>query len=316
MIKRALIVASFLLMIYSLVISQNRTFESKPQHQWQDNFVRAQRYLHNDSDTVHYVIAGTSLSSRLNIEHFPNTHNLAFGGQSLFDGLTLVKNSQIKPKVVLIETNFYDKEESHPFTTALTSPFVFNARAYIPVLQDQHQPVSYLGEMLSRYLGRKIWEIKWKAPIYISAAYRRLGISENNNDAKGEKSGIGLDKNKSKAFNEGIQLTLEKSSEIPDKQMLQERISALQEHVKYLQENKISVVFFEMPVDSRLKESPKAKELRKVLYSAFPRQEYNYIKLDLAHQYKTSDGVHLPSEEANKYSIYLINELRSIVVAN
>jgi hypothetical protein len=101
-------------------------------------------------------------------------------------------------------------------------------------------------------------------------------------------------------------------SKLPGKEELNESFSILKTHVTYLQEHGVNIVFFEMPVNSKLVNLPKANIIRQTFYENFPESKFNYIPLQDSVTYKTTDGVHLNSNEAVEYTRYFRQNMKNI----
>ena len=105
MIKKSIILCISLFLIYTLFIYfLAPKWWTASQHQWQENIVKAQQFSYN-KETFQNIIVGSSLSSRLIMDSIPETYNLSFAGQSIFDGLNIVCNSNKSIKNVFIEIN-------------------------------------------------------------------------------------------------------------------------------------------------------------------------------------------------------------------
>lgn len=255
---------------------------SSSQHQWQDNVIKAQKYIYNENDTMYDVIIGSSLSCRLRMDSLQGFYNLSFGGQSIFDGLKILEKSENLPRNVYIETNVLLRGESKSFTNSLFSPFQYYTGKYFLSLRADKQPI----------------------PISIGyfMAFKRVlknKIEKLSNKIDNPKSNIQRDDLSNKMLN----LQIKSYSIQPDSTLLNNRLMELMSYIEFLKQNNVNIYFFEMPVNYKLIELPKTKTIRAKLYEIFPKYEYNYIKTDSS-KYITGDGVHLTNDEALKYTFF------------
>ena len=103
MIKKSIFVALLLFALWTafLMLKPNA---SVSQHVWQENIITTEEYLY-DVDFVPNVILGSSLSERIIIDSLSDFFSLAFGGQSIYDGLEILTQKDKLPKRVFIEIN-------------------------------------------------------------------------------------------------------------------------------------------------------------------------------------------------------------------
>jgi len=147
MIKKSLLIFIVLFISYTIFIMMNKQLTSS-QHQWQDqwqeNILNAQNFLYNDTTKNENLIIGTSSSARIIMDSLPNFLNLSLPGQSIFDGLNILKHKIILPKNVYIEMNFPLIKESDKFSFALYFPVFFIIKKYVLSLRDDKQPIPLL----------------------------------------------------------------------------------------------------------------------------------------------------------------------------
>lgn len=282
MVRKTLLLAGLLFVMYSVFVAfLAPTWWSASQHQWQDNVVKAQKFIYNERDSYENVIVGSSLSARLVMDSIPNTYNLSFGGQSIFDGLNILTHSTQLPKTVFIEMNFVDRAEDKTFTSSLYSVLFYPKKALVS-LRDDKQPIGIIGSKMSyRLIGKLIAPIK-----------SFLGLtSETNSSAD--------------FFSKMLQMQKNGYSQLPNDSLINESFNNLSRYVSDLEKKKVEVVFFEMPVNSELVDLPAARVKREVFYKRFPGSRYKYIPMPESEKYVTTDGVHLNEQEALKYTMYL-----------
>ncbi len=250
------------------------------QHQLQDNIIRAQRFIYLEEASINSVIVGSSLARHLKMELLPNMYNLSFGGYSILDGLKIVSQKIDMPGTIYIETNVILKGENNDFQTSINSPILFNLRRILPSLRDEFQPVSLLGYNIIKL---KIKQLK------IST------IPANS---------IKTSKRDQALFLKMLNLQIEQYSIEPEINLLNENFQKLKGHIADFEKKGINIVFFEMPVNSKLMNLPKAIAIREFFYRTFPPIKYKYITVPENIKFKTRDGLHLGYEEAFNYTKY------------
>ncbi len=276
-------------MIYTLFVSYFAPKGwSASQHQWQVNIVKAQKFIYNENDSFQNVIVGSSLSCRLIMDSIPQTYNLSFGGQSIFDGLNILNHVDKLPKNVFIEMNFVLKAEDENFTSSLNSILYYPKKKLLS-LRDDKQPIGIIGSKISyRLTGRIIGHAKF--------FFNLTKKKDNNVDD---------------LFPKMLQLQIDYYLKIPSELLIKESFRNLKVYVSELEKKNINVVFFEMPLNNQLNILPRACLIRKTFYEIFPESKYKYISMPDSEKFVTSDGVHLTGEEAVIYTMYLKEKMKN-----
>jgi hypothetical protein len=278
MIKKTFLTTATLLICYSVLIKLLPTsFAVVPQHQWQENIIKAQRLQYNTSDTFDNVIVGSSLANRLADTLFRKTYKLAFSGGSIFDGLSILSHSKAMPKQVFIEMNMVFRQEDEKFTQNLNSPTLFYLKKELLFLQEEKQPVTLLASKVKQLLSPK----KQRANEIVPEPLFKILLA-----------------NQAEVF-----------SKSPEPALVKQSFQLLQAYVKEIESKGGKVIFFEMPVNPRIYNLPKAKITRNNFYTFFPKQQYEYMPLPSSEEYSTTDGIHLTLESAQKYSLFFSNYL-------
>ena len=294
MIKKTILVFLVLFVLFSLFIALKPKLGSS-QHQWQNNIIKAQKFVYDDTDTIENVIIGSSLSCHLIMDSLPSFYNLSFAGQSIFDGLKIIKNKNVFPKNVFIETNVIMCGENIDFTNSLFSPISFFLNNNFVALRADKQPIGiFIGyfQAMKSFIKNKI-------------------KNSINDKIKSEEKVLDVkpDMHENELFSKMLNLQIANYSKLPDTLELRKKIELLSDYVKLLKENNVNVYFFEMPINSNLMELPLAKTIRNELNSIFPTSMVNYIQIDSS-LYETSDGIHLNNNEAVKYTTFFKRKLK------
>jgi hypothetical protein len=288
MLRKIIFVALILTVGYAVFVS---SFAPKwwnaSQNQWQTNVIKAQNFIFGNTDSAVNVIIGTSLSCRLIIDSLPKTYNLSFSGQSIYDGLNILVHKDKLPPKIFIEMNVALSKENKDFTSTINSPVLFYPKKNILALREDKQPMGIIGNRIHKgIMDHFILKCKYF-----------FHLEPKKNEAEN------TDKNK--LFEKMLQLQVEAYSKIPNEQLVNECFNTLAKYTMELERKGTTVVFFEMPVNSKLNYLPKAKIIRDTFYSRFPKSKYQYIPIPDSLSFKTTDGVHLDEHEAMTYTSYL-----------
>lgn len=298
MIKKSIIFTIFLLICWGGFIKY-KPF-SLSQHQWQDNIISAEKFIF-DTDSIDNLIVGSSLARRLQMDSLPNFYNLSLGGQSIFDGLNILKNKKNLPKNVFIETNVIVRGENSNFKEIVSSPILNTLKAGSNIFRTDKQPLAYTGRrfvtpVVGAFFSKVIYRVRDK----IKLEFKQ---KEENNNSEQDNS----------LFDKMLTLQIERYSKDIDTSMMDKRFENLKKHVNFLESKGVNVFFFEMPVNPKLIELNRADYLRNRVKSEFPNNNFITLPENIG-IYKTGDGVHLTGEESKTYTNYFKNE--AITVAN
>jgi hydroxymethylpyrimidine pyrophosphatase-like HAD family hydrolase len=298
MVKKSFLTAFIFLCVYSLYVTNFKT-SSASQNQNQDNLVKAQQYMFANH-VPENVIVGTSLSCHLHTDSLKKFYNLAFNGSSIYDGLNVILNGNKLPEKVFIETNLYLNNKSEQLSSQLYNLYPLYTSKIIPIFRYENQPIGKLVFCLNP-IGDKI-------------------VLHHNNFMKRVKEKIELQQNPSvikkkdiylNVFNQMLNLQKENFKELPLKKEIIFKLKELKVIVSKLKNKGVEVVFFEMPINSDLSKSIRAKLLRKKL-TRFFLHKVRFIPLDTT-KYITSDGVHLNDFESIVYTKYFRGKIMSII---
>lgn len=288
LILKVILSTFFLLLGYAVLIKYYKPNAQIAQHQWQDNFIKAQNYLYNKNCQTENIIVGSSMSSRISTKNLIATYNLSFSGQDIFDGLELIKKSSVLPGTIFVETNVLFKKHNEDFLTSLCNPVLFEIRKNIPVMRDGKQPIALAGVPL--------------LTIIIS------GIKKKT-----------LEKNTVAIVSDGVNkityaqfLSLHKSEYNiePSKETIDDAILKLKAYVQYFEERNVEVIFFEMPIDPTLCMLKHPVSIRASVLRSFPKNKF--IRQPDCSLYSTSDGIHLSDAGEVTYGKFIRSYMDSI----
>ncbi|MFD1466648.1 hypothetical protein ACFQ48_00315 [Hymenobacter caeli] len=276
MVKKSLLAAAVLFGLYAFFIGHFRPQLSVSRQQWQDNQIRAEKYLY-DNPGARRVLVGSSLSARL--DPLPGVYNLALSGQSVLDGLAIVSAAGRPLETVYVEMNVLDRGEDHNFIQGLRNPILDRGRRMFLALRADKQPLSILAEKTQTALTPLVERLTPAAP---------AGAANPGGTALFAKM---LD-NQQRLY-----------AAVPPE--LPANFAALRGYVQALRARGTRVVFYEMPVQAPLCRTAKADAIRAQFARQFPPAAYRYVALPACGDYQTMDGVHLNSESAARYTRYL-----------
>lgn len=282
MVRKSLLVTGLVFAIYAVFIGRIRPHWSVSQHQWQDNQIKAEKYLY-DPQSTHSVLVGSSLAARL--DSLPDVYNLAFGGQSLFDGLALVTRQAHSPRTVYIEMNVVNRVEDVNFTQALTNPVLGRAKQSVLALRADKQPLAVLGEHLQMYLQGL--RMRFASPAAAAAPAGSVNP----------------------LFDTMLKNQVHDYAQLPAPELMQSQFSKLRTAVAALEQRGVRVVFFEMPMDAHLCDAPKSVAIQAAFRRNFPASRFGYLPRPKCSDYQTTDGVHLNKESADRYTAVLSKQL-------
>jgi hypothetical protein len=300
MIKKILIVASFLFVGYTIFI-----YARKPSHisqnQWQANMVRMQDFQYGNY-TAKYVVVGTSLANRVFLFDTPEDYyNLALDGGTIYDGLEIISKKKTMPEWILIETNTIANYAISDMVKTAHLPGLSVIKRYILPLQERYQPVSIITPLLVK-IYNSINSIF--SPVHhASDPPPRPGIADKN-------------KSSSKPAVQNVPAvqskTLNKSAENKE---LVTALTHLDGYIDYFKKNNVRIIFFEIPHDQSPQGAPPPHvvQLRGAIRERYAPGTCDYISIPEGEKYETTDGLHLNNESAMRYRKYLLRETKRIV---
>ena len=281
MIKKTLIYFLVFFALYNAAVYLWEPDITTGQSQNQGNIVSAENYIYNGKGKD-IVIVGSSLAFRMKQDYLPkNYYNLAFGGNSIYDGLEIIKRSGNVPKIVLVETNIFMRPGNAGFISSLFTPGLSEAKNTLPGMRTSNQPVNLLMNELQHLMAK------------------------NKQAAAAPQTDTVL-------YNKVLQNHLNEYERVPDIDTADMRVEALKNYLDYLKGLGVKVMFFEMPVDCELANTPLTRYLGKKLEYEFPPALYPRIPAPDCRKYTYNDGEHLSATSAMDYSGYLVKVTQKI----
>ena len=234
-------------------------------HRWQSNVIKTQQFLYApDIDTA---MVGTSLSAKIISDSIPSVHSLSFSGCSVEDGLRIISKKEHLPRLVLVETNLFLREGSPNLFASQTNRMLLKIRKQIPSLREQYQSVCLLFSFLKSARGEETSSTE-----VVDSLLRDKVIERRI-----------------------------KEDTPMDETAIQNRLQTLRPLMQELEGKGVRFVFFEMPVNERLRHTKRFEQTRAILQKEFPQSRYVYLPADTA-TYMTTDGLHLNQAEQRAFS--------------
>lgn len=295
MIKKTLIIFLILFGAHTVIVS----YIANPdryisEHQWQDNQIKTQKYLFTDLDSVDAIIVGSSLSERIHMNMLPHFYNLGLLGLGPIDGMSVVKAKGKYPQYVFVEINHIDRQISDELKNSIENPLMTPLRHHLISLRDGKQPMGFIAIPYGQKATAYGVYLMQTALTSISPKHQLADTTNTSVDM--------VDKM--------LAQSIEYQNKIPDNLDIQ--IGLLKEYVDIMSQNGSTVIFFEMPIQPQLCGLPRSVAIRNKVYKAFPENEYKYINVPECGDYTTTDGEHLDFSSAQKYTEYLVNQIKSL----
>ncbi len=257
---------------YNLYLIVFEPQSSRPQSQYKDNLIIAEKFIYSNKDNMDTVIVGSSMARLIHKNLLPeNIYNLAFGGDSVLTGLNIIKKSGFMPKKILIEANIIFKDKNQEMLNSLFHPALFYIKKYIPALRENSQPFNLLLSLVfeNTYSHEKL-------------------MSET------------IDLN---MFNIHLNTTLNTYQ----KALLnyEQQVSELKQLFEFFKYHNTEILFFYMPNHTKIMNSKLMQEQNNVIL-----QNFKYKWLETSQDYQTQDGIHLTYEQADIYTKDFVNLLK------
>jgi len=281
MIKKTIIAAIALFIIYNVILVWAHPIAGPGQNQWQKNRITVEDYVDNFQG-IPVVIAGTSLSARLYTSLLPTGYyNLALSGESIYDVLDIVKRCSKKPKYLLIESNFYYSKPDKTVSEGVFNPLMMPLRKWLPSFREENQPANLLMPL-----------------------FNKGSAGKNNTSEK-------LDSN---IQNKLLIGRIAEYQQVPDSNLITNGIGRLKKDIAELQSKGVKVILFEIPINCKLYNTPKYQVAEERLNKEFPSEKYQRMPMPDCRAYQYADGEHIAFQSAVKFADWFVGELKKMGV--
>ena len=273
----------------------------------EQNVALGQSYLSQSREGA-TVLVGSSMSGHVSLGPPLNSpFNLAFVGRGPFDGLSVIASCENVPAIVVIETNTVFRAENTTFTSKIISPWGRHLHR-----GNHEKPVNYVVRFLA-----------WMKPAAATAApsESRSGgeatpvnqpvaesMSEDN-----EEPASASDAKRDDPAEQLRQQFIEEWTQIPEWVDLDARMAELEDRVQELRTRGATVIFHEMPCDSRIDQSERFQQIRNAIDASSVLHDVPVIRDSEVSRYETTDGMHLTEADGYRFSEFFIAELQRLV---
>ena len=281
MIKKSLITALVLLLVYHFALPYLPRNYYWIAGQQRANYLRAQRYVH-DTPADANTIVGSSMANELSNEILGHDYvKLTFPAGGSFTGLEMIQGTGKHPRILWIETNTLLRDADKGMLDDVLSPWRRKLRETSPVFKEEGRPSNFEVGFLNAWIGRVCHGLT-----KITGGRRNEPASEHPVDPS--------------VFADIMKANREHLGRMPSAQDLRERADRLGRMVDELTREGTICLFFEMPMDASLEDLAEPTEVRNAMAARFPAGKYHWFPFDRDHSYETSDGIHLVESESDK----------------
>jgi len=300
MIRKALILFLALILFYTLFLKFFAPSWWNTGHSDnQSNMIKAQDFLYSS----HYhenVLVGSSLTNRLPQQDSSiGMCNLSFAGQSVFDGLEIIKHREVLPKRIFIETNLLSRSINGAFVDPLVSFIPLRLKEKLIVMREEVQPLAQVGVVL---------DYKFLVPMLLANTSMKIeGVEKKNEPEKKTEGSV----KKSDFFDKMI-LQQKKALAGFTKENVDEQMIVFHNYVNYFKAKGVELVLYQMPINKELKNNVELLYIRKCLEEQF--SNLTFIDVPPNIDFVTTDGTHLGKEESAIYYAYLKENINSILL--
>jgi hypothetical protein len=283
---RVLLLTIFLLFAYGSVIQYYPQVLLESSSWTHQNRIRAEEYVFaNSTDGVPLVVVGSSLSANL-FATYPRERiaNLSLSAYSAISGLELVMKRKTKPKVLLVEINYLQRDIA--FQMNSRNPFKLGVpvlMTHFPAFRSVNEPF-YRAELgLNQLCG---------------LSTEHLPPPPDNPELRAKRVAGRLQELEVQPF---------------DTAQFRWGINRLVEASRQLQQQGTRVIWFAMPFE--LESHSRIRYHNTIVERKAQKLSVPFIRSQGAPQVHTSDGLHLTPESMVIYEKWLVRQLDSLGVS-
>lgn len=286
MIKRSLITALVLLLVYHFFLPHLSKDYYWIAGQQRANYLRAQHYVHEVPPDTN-VIVGSSMANELSNEILGSKYlKLTFPAGGSLTGLEMILATEKRPSVLWIETNTVLRDPDESMLADALSPWRRGLRTASAIFKEEGRPSNYAVGFLNAWISR--------------AGH---GVSKLTNGGTVIPAENRLD---SAVFADVMKMNRAGLDQKPPGDVLIRRANRLGALVDDLARKGTKCILFEMPVDPTLQDLAEPQSIRSALAARFPADQYEWFQADRSHAYQTSDGIHLTKAEAEALTTQML----------
>ncbi len=293
MIKKSLITALVLLLIYHFALPHvSRDYYWIPGQQ-RANYLRAQKFVHDTPPDAN-VVVGSSMANTLSDELLAGKYEkLTFPAGGSLTGLEIIAGTNKTPKVLWIETNTILRGADQSMLDDVLSPWRRKLRDTSPVFKEEGRPSNFQVGFLNDLVGKAC-----RAYGKITGAPKKPKAVEHKIDPE--------------VFADIMKVNREHLDRAPSDTALTEKVNRLGELIDHFTRAGTRCILFEMPIETSLMDLAEPMAVRKAMEKRFPPDKYHWFKFDYDHAWQTTDGVHLVKSETDRITEKMLLDAESI----
>ncbi|MDB9519609.1 hypothetical protein PN466_21940 [Roseofilum reptotaenium CS-1145] len=279
-VVQSLVLCCTLIIGYQALIFAGLIPPSKGIHQAQANMINAEKYVYKQSVNTQMVMVGSSLTATLKEELMgSNVLNLAMRGGCTQTGLEIVNKKSSPPKILLVEMNeTIQREMDRELIDSLYNPFLYFLRMNFPMFRQEYRPVSAFVYALKQW----------------SQGNRQSGQSTDSPLREAQIQRV------------KAQWAMPLSDET--KELIVEQAKVIQHQLSDVSSNGSRIILFNMPGEPGLDNTVQKQQVRELMKELFPSERFEWLS-NPQRSWKTSDGVHLTTDDAQEYALFLKQQL-------
>jgi len=281
MIKKSLITALVLLLVYHFALPHLSRDYYWIAGQQRANYLRAQKFVH-DTPADANVIVGSSMANTLSDEMLAGKYEkLTFPAGGSFTGLEIIAGTNKHPKVLWIESNTILRDADKSMLADVLSPWRRKLRDASPVFREEGRPSNFEVGLFNELVGKVCHGFA-----KITGAPKKPKIAEHAIDPD--------------VFANIMKVNRDYLDRAPSETVLASKVNHLGELIDQLTRTGTRCILFEMPIDSTLEPLAEPSAVRKAMEKRFPSDKYHWFAFDRDRSWQTTDGVHLVRSESDK----------------
>lgn len=292
-ILRPVLVCLFMMSLYQVLVSGKVIPAADGASVIQINMVKAQRYVYENNADFKMVMVGSSLAANLPAKDIGDkVKTIALGGGASQTGLAIVEKSDKKPTIVLVEINdTISRKIDADLIDSLYHPIFYWLRQYFPILREEYRPVS----------------------VFIHSLKNRS--TQNQKLTREEFDKLEVRNTAPELSEKGIKMTLDiQSQPLPEKdlEIIKKEAEYIKHQIAKIQKDaEVRFVLFDIPQESRVNATLRRNQVRELMQSLFPPQNFEWLSQPPLREWRTNDGIHLIRTDAQDFTHFVRDKLLS-----
>ncbi|EDX70601.1 hypothetical protein MC7420_920 [Coleofasciculus chthonoplastes PCC 7420] len=283
---RPLLILIFLLSLYHTLTVGKVLPSSEGISIEETNYVKVEKYVYHDSK-IDVLLVGSSRTAKLNPQYISDdAQNLGMRGFSSTLGLELVKNTELKPSIVLVEINGTIGLTDEELIKSLFDPLTYYTRLYFPMFRTEYRPVSVFIQAVRNLLEKlNIITLEEIDQARVNPAFREKRIQEE---------------------------IKEKNQPLSQKRKtnLRQDAKSIKSKIEKIEKSGVRVLLYDVPGDPRLDSTRTFSQERELLRKLFPSDKFEWLPDPPTREWVTSDGIHLISTDAKIFAEFIRDQLK------